>query len=192
MSKCVQCILMPDTVHKHWNADKFKVWPTNSWVWLVLPSVYWALIAPCRYVVTICCPRGEYGQNCHRGVPKGTTKIWFVRKNRRIEDGFLNCSSLGEQTDFDLKTFCQFYICLSQWEGSDAVAWPRYHLQKLFLESSESELFFCLLCNILKASRSWGCDITFPRGLWEPISMYWMYAYVCMYIPHKNISVQLI
>lgn len=74
---------MPDTVHKHWYADKFEVWPTNSCVWFALPSVYWALIAPCCHMVTICCLSGEYGQNCHRSVPKGTTKIWFVRKNRR-------------------------------------------------------------------------------------------------------------
>lgn len=33
-------------------------------------------------MVTVCCPSGGYWQNCHRGVPKGATKIWFVRKNR--------------------------------------------------------------------------------------------------------------
>lgn len=83
VSKYMQCVLMPDTVHKHWYADKFEVWPTNSCVWFALPLIYWALIAPCCHVARICCPSGEYGQNCHSGVPKGTAKIWFVRSNRR-------------------------------------------------------------------------------------------------------------
>lgn len=178
---------MPDTVHKHWNADKFKVWPTYSCVWFAWPSVYWALIAPCCHMVTICCPSGEYGQNCTeeclRVLPKSDL-------SGRTGDGFLSYHSPEEQTDFDSKTFCQFYISLSQWVGSDAVAWPRHHLQKMFLESSESRIILLPLMQYIPGKhimRSW---YHFSMVLREPISICWMHAYMCMYITLKNISVQ--
>lgn len=124
VSKYVQFVLMPDTMHKHWNADKLKVWPMSC-VWFAWPSVYWALIAPCCHVVTICCPSGKYGQNCHRGVHKGTTKIWFVRKNRR----WVSKLQFTWGTDWFcfkdvLSVLCQFVPVSRVWCSSMAKAPP--------------------------------------------------------------------
>lgn len=54
VSKQVQRVLAPDTVRKHWYANKFKVWPINSCVWLLV-CINMGLLSPCEHHAATWC-----------------------------------------------------------------------------------------------------------------------------------------
>lgn len=85
----------------------------------------------------------------------------------------------------DLKTFCQFYNSLSQGVGSDAVAWPRERLQRLFLESSESGIVLLPLHMMLSGQADHAVLVSVFQGNYRslyPYAGYKVSMHTCIYI----------